>query len=194
MIEKIYAEIPLCLKYIVWGVAIVQFLAIAIKALFEALPKWKNKKVLDEAIEDYLKQPSYKEGPLESHLQEMRAALVFKRLTGVKCKKEMREALIALHDRAQDSWSWGFLSSAYSHLEVQKGELRIRVSWIERIFQAFLYASSAMFFGLACIFHMSTVVLAIQDVRTVTLMEVSTVFCFGFGFCFLFQALPLERG
>lgn len=163
------------------------------KVFLKHLRKVRAPKSTREEIDDYLKNPAYPGGPLEMHLQDTRAYWVFKKLSGIRCKKPMREALIALHDgeKIPSSWSWGYLSDASRHLEFEDGILKYRVNSAERLFQLVHYG---LVTTLGCMALMSAVAIVITDKPSQAWpwFVVMAVVMF-FAFWFFGQALPLER-
>ncbi|MGC4073960.1 MAG: hypothetical protein QM760_15910 [Nibricoccus sp.] len=189
MSDLFYPELPLWAKYITGFFGVGQLAVVFLRSLKETLLPARARKGEDEIIKDYLSEPSYDGGPLERHLVEWRAAATFKSLTGITCKKPLRDALIELHETKP--WGWAYLRSIMPHLAYQDGALKYRVGWLDRIAQAFFY-SGATFFALLLL------ILVFLPGAKSTHKDI--LIFFGLAACFtalivyfLLQALPLER-
>lgn len=189
VVEQFYAAHPILGNVISALVVAVPCISI----LIAHLRKFRVRKSTPEEVEEYLKNPAYVGGLLERHLLDTRAYWVFKKLTGIRCKKPMREALLELHDgdKIPSSWSWGFLSGASRHLEFEGGSLKYRVNFLERLFQVLHYGIATTLWCLGLILAVA-IILVDKPSESWGLLVLKAVLIFA-GFCFFAQTQPLEH-
>jgi hypothetical protein len=189
-IATYFDKFPPVIQSAILAITAATFFRSAIKQFLRKSPAENS---VQRQVEDYLKSPVYPDGKLELHLNDTRAYWIFKKLSGIRCKKPMRDALINLHESEDipNSWSWGFLADASKHLEFENWRLAYRVNGWERFFQLVHYAMMTLSGGAALI--LCGLIIVVDDTSSALVLLVFEGILMGVSFFFLSQSLPLER-